>query len=171
MNKLSLSLLVASSMLAGCADAVDQDTGRAETQGAGAQLDLQSGKLDGAATVSTDARMVNCHLEYEAFSPTFAVRTAGTFDTTFGQIENASASATDGAYRLVVSTNPTPPYNLSFIAQIVDAKGAGLSYIVLPRPHVGGAFLFELGAGIAPVTLADGTSYDHLRAYCSIRMP
>jgi hypothetical protein len=67
-----------------------------------------------------------------------------------------------------------PPYNLSFIAQIVDeSRKGGISYIVLPRPHVGGAFLFELGADIPPVSFPNEgpQQYDNLRACCSIRMP
>jgi hypothetical protein len=171
MSKPSLMLLVASLGFAGCANAGDADTAGAEIGGAGKQL--ESGTLTGATTAkSTDARLLNCQLEYEAFSPAFAARTAASFETTFGNVENTGASANDGAFGVVVSTNPHPPYNLSFIIQIIDeVKGAELSYIVLPRPHVGGAFLFELGAGIPPVTLADGNTYDHLRTYCSIRMP
>ncbi|HEX2690893.1 MAG TPA: hypothetical protein VHN14_29975 [Kofleriaceae bacterium] len=172
MHKLSLTLLVASLGFVGCADAGDEDTGSATINGAPQQLAVQAGKLDGAAAKSTDPRLLNCQLEYEAFTPTFAVKTAASLETTFGQVENEGISASDGAFKLAVHTNPHPPYNLSFIAQIVDeARQAGISYIVLPRPHVGGAFLFELGADIPPVTLADGTTYDNLRAYCSIRMP
>jgi len=112
------------------------------------------------------------HRRYRSLAqPAFAVKTAGSFETTFGAVENNGAFASDGSFRLDVVTNKTPPYNLSFIAEISsEATHASLSYIVLPRPHVGGAFLFELGASIAPVTL-DGASFDHLRAYCSIRMP
>ena len=172
MSKLSLSLLVASlglGGLVGCADAVDADHANAEIGGAPQQL--ESGTLATTPAKSTDPRLLNCQLEYEAFDPTFVARTAASFENTFGQVENTGVAANDGAFGLMVRTNPHPPYNLSFIIQIFDvAKNAELSYIVLPRPHVGGAFLFELGASIAPVTL-DGTSFDHLRAYCSIRMP
>lgn len=172
MSKLSLTLLIASfgSLgVVGCAGAEDAD-GPAQLDGAPQQA--QVGKLDGTTAKSTDPRLLNCQLEYEAFAPVFAARTAGSFETTFGAVENNGAFASDGAFRLDVVTNKTPPYNLSFIIEISDeTTHKGLSYVVLPRPHVGGAFLFELGATIAPVTLADGTSYDHLRAYCSIRMP
>ena len=170
MSKPSLMLLVASLGLVGCANAGDADSGSAEIGGAPKQL--EAGTLSGATAKSTDPRLLNCQLEYEAFAPKFTARTAASFETTFGAIENTGASASDGAFGVVVSTNPHPPYNLSFIIQIFDeAKNAELSYIVLPRPHVGGAFLFELGAGIPSVTLSDGQAYDHLRAYCSIRMP
>ena len=182
MYKFSLTVLVmslgsfgslASLGLAGCADAGDTDNGAAKIGGAPQQADVEVGKLDGSTTAkSTDPRLLNCQLEYEAFAPAFAVRTASSVETTFGKVENEGVSASDGAFGLVVQTNPNPPYNLSFIAQINDeSRNAGLSYIVLPRPHVGGEFLFELGANIAPVTAADGTVFDHLRAYCSIRMP
>jgi hypothetical protein len=172
MYKLSLALLVGSLGFAGCADAVDTDTGAAKIDGAPQQLDVQVGKLDAPAANSTDPRLLNCQLEYEAFAPSFAAKTAASLETTFGNVENNGISASDGTYRLIVETNPNPPYNLSFIANIFDdVRNAGLSYIVLPRPHVGGAFLFELGASIPSVTLSDGTAYDHLRAYCSIRMP
>jgi hypothetical protein len=171
MSKPSLALLVASLGLIGCADAVDADHAGAQVGGAPQQV--ETGTLAGTTTAkSTDSRLLNCQLEYEAFDPTFAVKTATSFENTFGQVENTGVSVNDGAFGLVVSTNPNPPYNLSFIIQIFDvAKNAELSYIVLPRPHVGGAFLFELGAGIPSVTLSDGQAYDHLRAYCSIRMP
>jgi hypothetical protein len=170
MYKLSLSLLISSLALTGCANATDPDSGDAEIGGAPKQLEV--GALDKIATAkSTDPRLLNCQLEYEALTPTFAVKTAASFETTFGQVENTGAFAADATYQLAVTTNPNPPYNLSFIIEIVDlAKGAGISYIVLPRPHVGGAFLFELGAPIAPATF-DATTYDHMRAYCSIRMP
>ena len=47
-----------------------------------------------------------------------------------------------------------------------------LAYNVMPRPHVGGAYLFEIGAKIPPVTFPNETTpFDFLRAYCSIRMP
>lgn len=170
MSKLSLMLLVTSLGFAGCAGAADSEGGAAEIGGAPQQL--EAGKLAGTVTRSTDTRILNCQLEYEAFKPAFAVKTAGSFETTFGHVENEGALVSDGAYQLVVSTNPNPPYNLSFIAQIFDqAKGTEIAYTVLPRPHVGGAFLFEIGAGIPAVTGADGTSFDHMRAYCSIRVP
>ena len=173
---LSLTLLLSSLTLAGCAAGDESgDTGEAETEGnAPQQLDLGAGKGDGATrALSKDTRLLNCHLEYEAFSPSFTIRPAASFETTFGKVENEGAFASDGAFQLAVTTNPRPPYNLSFIAQIVDEQRGGLSYIVLPRPHVGGEFLFELGARISPVSFpAEGTQqYDNLRAYCSIRMP
>jgi hypothetical protein len=172
MHKLSLSLLVASLGFVGCADAGDEDTGNAKLGGAPQQIEVEAGKLPGTAAKSTDPRVLNCQLEYEAFSPAFAVKTAASLETTFGQVENEGITASDGAFTLAIQTNPKPPYNLSFIAQIVDeSRQAGISYIVLPRPHVGGEFLFELGAGIPKVTLADGQTYENLRAYCSIRNP
>jgi hypothetical protein len=176
MNKpLSITLLVTSLTLAACADGAGEP-GEAETGGnASQQLETGSGgKGDGATALSKDTRILNCQLEYEAFDPAFAVRHAAELETSFGTIENEGAKAGDGAYTLRVRTNPKPPYNLSFIIQIIDESRHGaISYIVLPRPHVGGAFLFELGADIPPATFpAEGTqSYDNLRAYCSIRMP
>ncbi len=176
MNKLlSTTLLLTSITLAGCAGGAG-DAGDAELDGnAAQQLDLGGGKEDSASRPpSKDPRLLNCHLEYEAFTPGFAVRPAASFETTFGKVENEGVSASDGAYTLVVTTNPRPPYNLSFIIQIIDeSKQAGISYIVLPRPHVGGAFLFELGAEIPATTFPDEgpQAFDHMRAYCSIRMP
>jgi hypothetical protein len=167
-----IALALTSLLFAACADGTAGDD--AVTDGdADQQLAPAGGKGDGA-TPSKDSRIVNCHLEYEAFTPAFAIRPAAQIERTFGEIENTGIVASDGAFSLRVHTNPHPPYNLSFIAQIVDdAKSAGLSYIVLPRPHVGGAFLFELGASIPPVSFADTgeIAFDNLRAYCSIRMP
>jgi hypothetical protein len=172
MDKLTLTLLVASIGFAGCADAGDGDTGNAKIAGAPQQLEVQAGKIDGTAAKSTDLRLLNCQLEYEAFAPAFAVKPAASFEVTFGEVENQGARASDGAFTLVASTNPHPPYNLSFVVQIVDeARKGSISYVVLPRPHVGGEFLFELGADIPPVTFPDGTTFDNLRGYCSIRNP
>ena len=169
MSKLSLTLFVALG-IAGCADAGNPDGGSAQIGGAPQQV--ETGTIGGAAVKSTDARLLNCQLEYEAFAPAFVARTAASFESTFGQVENQGASASDGAYSVVASTNPTPPYNLSFIVEIFnDTSNAELTYVVLPRPHVGGAFLFEIGAGIPAVTQPDGTVFDHMRAYCSIRNP
>jgi len=165
------SALLASLALAACTDgSTDQAAGDLATQ----QFDVGTGKGDDATATSKDARVLACVLEYEAFAPAFATRPAASFETTFGEVENRTGSATDGRYTLVARTNKTPPYNLSFIVQIVDvARNGGISYIVLPRPHVGGAFLFELGADIAPVTFPDtgAQAFDNLRAYCSIRNP
>jgi hypothetical protein len=157
-----------------CTDATDRDTGPAGDIASQPQFDTGSGKTDDATTHSTDARVLTCVLEYEAFTPSFAARPAATFSTTFGDVENTGAKAGDGAYTLSAHTNKHPPYNLSFVLQIVDeARKGGISYIVLPRPHVGGAFLFELGADIAPVSFPDTGEqmFDNLRAYCSIRNP
>lgn len=172
---LSLSLLFSSLTLIGCAaGGGDESTesGDAVTANAPQQIS-QADKAD-APKLSTDTRILNCQLEYEAFAPAFAVRPAASFETTFAKVENEGVKAGDGGFTLSVHTNPHPPYNLSFIAQIVDeSRKGGISYIVLPRPHVGGAFLFELGADIPPVSFpAEGPQqYDNLRAYCSIRMP
>jgi len=174
LKHLSLSLLLGTLTFAGCAAGGDDsgETGDAVTGDAPQQLN-QSDKAD-APKLSADTRILNCQLEYEAFSPAFAVRPAASFETTFGKVENEGAKAGDGAFTLSVHTNPHPTYNLSLIAQIIDEnRRGGISYIVLPRPHVGGAFLFELGADISPVSFpAEGPQqYDNLRAYCSIRMP
>ncbi len=171
MYKSSLMLLVTSVAALGCAGAGEPEGGPAQVGGAPQQL--QAGKLDDPPPVtSTDPRLLNCQLEYEVFQPTFVVKTAASLETTFGDVENTGAQAADGTYQLSVSTNPNPPANLSFTVQIVDqSKGAEIAYTVLPRPIVGGAFLFELGAPIAAVTGADGTTFDHVRAYCSIRNP
>ena len=167
MFKLSLMLLVTSLGFAGCASAADSAGETAQAGGAPQQLEV--GKL---ATASTDPRILNCQLEYEVFSPTFKSKTAGSFDTAFGQVQNQGAMALDSAYELVVSVNPNPSTNLSFIAQIFDRiRGTEVAYGVLPPPQVGGAFLFEIGASIPVVRDTDGTLYDHMRAYCSIRTP
>jgi hypothetical protein len=168
----TLSIL-ASLVLAACTTSpADDDTGPAVTDGADQQLSSSHGKSDGAGT-STDPRLVNCHLEYQSSAPTWATRPAGTFDVTFGKIENEGAWAGDGAFALSVTTNPTPPYNLSLQVGIWEAATSKqLSYIVLPRPHVGGAFLFELGAQIPAVTFPEtgDQAFDTMRAYCSIRV-
>lgn len=167
--------IIASLALAACTTSPsDEDSGAAVTDGnAEQQAPSGHGKSDGAGT-STDPRLVNCHLEYQSSAPTWATREAGTFEVTFGKIENEYGAASDNAYTLLVSTNPTPPYNLSFYAGIWDARtNKQLSYVVLPRPHVGGAFLFELGAQIPAVTFPEtgDQAFDAMRAYCSIRMP
>jgi hypothetical protein len=171
MDKSSLMLLIATMVATGCAGAgEDPDAGPAQIGGAPQQAQL--GTLDDPPVTSTDPRLLDCQLEYEVFQPTFAVKPAASLDTTFGDVQNSGAQAADGAYQLAISINPNPPANLSFTVQIVDqAKGAQIAYSVLPRPIVGGAFLFELGAPIPTVTGTDGTAFDHVRAYCSIRNP
>jgi hypothetical protein len=159
---------------AACTNTEETGDDAVTSAGAEQQLSTSGGKGDDATAKSTDPRLVNCQLEYQAITPTFTTRTAGAFDQTFGSIENTFGVASDAAYSLQVSTNKHAPYNLSFIAQIFDVKTSKqLAYIVLPRPHVGGAFLFELGAQIPATTFEDtgAASFDTLRAYCSIRMP
>src|SRR5262245_34155254 len=166
------SIAIAMVGLAACAT-TPSDGDAAIDGDAPQQLSQGGGKGDGAA-LSKDPRLVNCHLEYEAFMPIFASRTAGDVENTFGEVENNGIVAGDTNFMVRISTNPKPPANLSFIAQISSTTNRDfpLSYIVLPRPHVGGAFLFELGTPIPTVTFPDtGESFNFLRAYCSIRMP
>ena len=147
--------------------------GPAETSGNAEQQLSQAGKGDGPS--SNDKRLLNCQLEYESFSP-FATVPIGSFDQTIGKVVSEGVTASDGTYQLGVSINPAPAYNLSFNVQLSTvATGEIESYVVLPSPHVGGAYLFELGAHIPAVTLpVDGggmQAFDYLRAYCSIRNP
>jgi hypothetical protein len=173
MSSRTLMFVSGSMMLAACATSQMGDDGVAA--GDVPQLLVAQAKADGAtAKVANDARVLNCQLEYEAFAPTFVTRPAASLETRFDQVVASGVSASDGGYTLRVSTNPKPPYNLSFIVQIISvARGGSISYAVLPAPHVGGAFLFEIGADIPAVTFADtGTqSFDNLRAYCSIHNP
>ena len=69
---------------------------------------------------------------------------------------------------LYAQVNPSPPNNLSFEVGVIRVStGKTLSYVVLPPPSTGGAFLFEIGAQITTVTI-DSIAYDHIRTYCSL---
>jgi hypothetical protein len=168
-------IAIASLTFAACASS-DDDEGPAVTDDAPQQLTANGvGKGDGTTTVSKDPRLVNCHLEYESFLPDWTARPAAQLEKTFGEIETSGVTADDGTYAVALYTNPNPPYNLSFIARITEVANSNkdVAYVVLPRPHVGGAFLFEIGADIPPATFPDtGTrTFPTVRAYCSIRMP
>jgi hypothetical protein len=173
MNHPALISSIVIALSTGCTDTSQQ--GAAVTTGnAPQQLQHGSGKGDGPT--STDPRILNCQLEYESFAPTFASQLAGSFDDTFAKVVNDGLKAADDKFRLDVVTNPMPPFNLSFIAQLSDATTQeAIAYVVLPAPEVGDAFLFELGGKIPAVTLpVDGggtQDFGFLRSYCSIRNP
>ncbi len=140
----------------------------------GQQLVTGHGKADGET--SNDPHPINCQLEYETFAQPFDAVPAATISTTLGDVINNSASAADARYGLELDSNPNPATNLSFIATISNVTTQQqVAYVVAPAPQVGGAFLFELGGGIATVNLpgSDGTQrdFDHVRAYCSITNP
>lgn len=158
MPKLSHVLLAAALGITGCVS--DSDSGAVQV--GAAPLQTASATQFGAAK-STEARLLDCQLAYESFSPSFASRTAATLTSTFGQLDHGVAMS-DGAFTLVVSTSAGAPYGLPLAAQIFDDRSnIELSY---DAPARGDAYVFDLGARIAPVEL-DGVVFDHLRAHCS----
>jgi hypothetical protein len=164
----NLATVALASLTAAACTVEPTDTGTAQVSGDAEQQLSQSAKADGPS--SSDKRILNCQLEYESFTP-FATQPIDSFDKTIGQIVSGGVTATDGTYQLGISINPAPAYNLSFNVQLSTvATGEIESYVVLPSPHVGGAYLFELGTHIPAVTAGGGT-FDYLRAYCSIRNP
>jgi hypothetical protein len=124
------------------------------------------------SAISGTTRHLICNLEYETFSPAFASQPAATFDTKYTIVKKQGASASDGAFTLSVGVNPTPPYNLTDNVFITNAQtGATVAYVVLPSPHLGGQFLFEVGGKIDPVTPAGATqAFDFMRGYCSLQL-
>jgi hypothetical protein len=120
--------------------------------------------------VSGPTRHLNCQLEYETFSPAFASFSAASFDTKYTVVKKSGASATDGAFTLAYSVNPTPPSNLSDSLVISNATTGGtIAYLVVPSPHLGGDFLYELGGKIDPVTPTGATqAFDFMRGYCAL---
>jgi hypothetical protein len=122
------------------------------------------------SAINGATRHLVCNLDYETFSPAFADQPAATFDTKYTVVKKDGASATDGAFTLSVGVNPSPPFNLSDTATISNATtGATVAYVVLPSPHLGGDFLFEVGGKIDPVTPAGAAQpFDFMRAYCSL---
>ena len=162
-----------SSLIIGCTTDDTTTDGDAETSANAEQQLSPPGKGDGPS--SNDKRILNCQLEYESFAP-FATQTIASVDKAIGKIVAGDTLATDGTYALSVAINPHPAYNLAFSVQLsAVASGETVSYAVLPAPHVGGAYLFELGGHIPAVTLpVDGGAtqpFDFLRTYCSIRNP
>ena len=124
------------------------------------------------SAITGPTRHLMCNLDYETFSPTFADQPAASFDTKYTVVKKQGAEATDGAFTLSVGVNPTPPFNLSDSVFITNAQtGATVAYVVLPSPHLGGQFLFELGGKIDPVTPAGATqAFDFMRGYCALQL-
>jgi len=111
---------------------------------------------------------LNCNLEYERFSPTFSTLPQVSFSQPMSTVGTTGVSASNATFQLYAAVNPTPPYNLSFEVGVIRiSTGKSLSYVVLPPPSTGGAFLFETGAQITTVTIG-GIAYDHIRTYCSL---
>jgi hypothetical protein len=148
MNKLALLCPL---LLVACTDATEPST----------DLDTDS--------ASSATRHFVCNLEYETFSPTWATFPAASFDDKQSVVNKTGAVAGDANYSLSISMNSEAPYNLVFNAFILDATGATVAYTVLPTPHTGGDYLFEIGSKIAPITPAGAAqSFDFMRAYCSL---
>jgi hypothetical protein len=127
-----------------------------------------------AADLDTTTRHLQCVLEYARYSPDFKTSYAGSFDELMSTVKANGATASDGKFAFQVRVNPDPPYNLPFIVSIRDLTAdQNIAYSVLPAPRLGGAFLFELGARIAPVTLpvpalTTDEQFDFMRSYCSL---
>jgi hypothetical protein len=128
------------------------------------------------AVLSPEARLaaasltgtLSCNLEYERFTPTFLTLPQGSFSQPMSVVASTGVSTSNGTLLLYAGVNPTPPFNLSFEVGVIRVStGKTLSYVVLPPPTAGGAFLFENGAQITTVTIG-GILYDHIRTYCSL---
>jgi hypothetical protein len=125
------------------------------------------------ATLSPEAAAsvtgtLSCNLEYERFTPTFSTLPQVSFTQPMSVIASNGFSTSNATFQLYATVNPTPPYNLSFeVGTIRVSTGKSLSYLVIPPPTAGGAFLFENGAQITTVTI-NGIAYDHIRTYCSL---
>ena len=110
---------------------------------------------------------LNCHLEYERFSP-FAALPVTSFSTPMSTLASQAVTSSDGSLLLYAVVNPNPPANLSFEVGVDRvSSGLNLSYTVLPTPALGGAWLFETGTQITPVTI-NSVTYNYVRAYCSL---
>ena len=150
MNKMALLLPLLLSVVA-CTDAAENSN----------DLDTDS------ATAGT--RHFICNLEYETFTPSFATLPAASFDEKQSVVNKTGASAGDGSYSLSIAMNSAAPFNLVFNAFILDANSATVAYTVLPTPHTGGDYLFEIGNKIDPITPPGATqAFDFMRAYCSL---
>jgi hypothetical protein len=128
--------------------------------------------VEAAELTTLQQERLRCNLEYARYSPSFGVHQAAAFDQPMTTVTQSGATASDGRYSFVARINPTPPYNLSFQVSIREvATGKNVAYSVLPPPTLGGAYLFEMGARIAPVSILTPTGYqqfDNLRSYCSL---
>jgi len=149
MNKLALLLPLVLSVVA-CTDAAESN-----------DLDTDS--------ATAGSRHFVCNLEYETFAPSFATMPAASFDEKQSVVNKTGASAGDANYSVAIAMNSAAPFNLVFNVFIQDATGATVAYNVLPTPHTGGDYLFELGSKIDPITPDGATqSFDFMRAYCSL---
>jgi hypothetical protein len=136
--------------------------------------------IDSESTESSDLgsakRHLQCVLEYARYSPDYHTSFAATFDELMSKVKANGATASDGKFAFQVQVNPNPPYNLPFIVSLRDlTTDQNLAYSVLPAPRLGGDFLFEMGARIAPVTLpvpslTTDQQFDYLRSYCSLTL-
>ncbi len=161
------SLLLAATTTACIADASTQATDAESSE----ESDLAGSR-----------RRLTCNLEYARYSPDFRVVLAASFDELMSKVNTEGATASDGRFAFESRVNPTPPYNLAFQVSIRDlATGKNVSYSVLPKPRLGGDFLFELGARIEPITIPTAgvtavvttteEQFDFVRSYCSLYLP
>lgn len=136
----------------------------------------QQATLSPHAVRSPEARLaaasltgtLSCNLEYERFTPTFLTLPQVSFSQPMSVVAAQGFSTSNATLQLYAVVNPTPPFNLSFeVGTIRVSTGKTLSYLVIPPPSAGGAFLFENGAQITTVTIG-GIAYDHIRTYCSL---
>ncbi|HEX4416749.1 MAG TPA: hypothetical protein VH165_02570 [Kofleriaceae bacterium] len=120
------------------------------------------------ATPATVTGTLNCNLEYERFSPSFATSPILSFSKLMTTVAASGASVTNATYQLYAAVNSAPATNLAFQVGVnLISTGQGIVYLVLPSPTLGGAYLFENGAHITAVTVG-GVAYDYLRVYCSL---
>ena len=154
----SMSLVMLSSVaMAACAAA----------DAAPADQEAQASETAAVVVKPAVTGTLHCNLEYERFSP-FATSPIVSFSQPMSVVASTGVFVNGGGYQLYAVTNPTPPTNLSFqVGATSLTTGADLDYLVLPAPALGGAYLFEQGTRITPVTVG-GTSFDHLRKYCSL---
>lgn len=172
-------LLTASLVLgaAACASPDAADPGAsAEPATEAAQAPGPQATLSPHAAMSPEARLaaasltgtLSCNLEYERFSPVFSTLPQVSFSQPMSVVASQGFSTSNATFQLYAVVNPTPPFNLSFeVGTIRVSTGKTLSYLVIPPPSAGGAFLFENGAQITTVTIG-GIAYDHIRTYCSL---
>lgn len=114
-----------------------------------------------------EAGTLSCHLEYLRATP-YAALPITSFQQPMAAVSTQGASASDGTYQLFAWVNPAPSTNLAFELGVNRVStGNTVMYTVSPMPAITDGFLFETGARIAPIAIG-GTTYDHLRAYCSL---
>ena len=123
-----------------------------------------NGSDTGSGSGSASSVIVECSLEYVAYTPAYSTAPLASLNQSLATIAGPmGATASGDGYTLAVIRNHTAtdvPFEVDLLGQ-----NALLAYGLVPEPAPAGNFFIELGAPI-PTHHVDTTDYTALRAYC-----